>query len=62
MAISIWAMPRPTAATVGDALLQRHGCLVLRFLAEDLGKRLDEVLDATLAALAHRGRSAIRRE
>ena len=39
-----------------DALLQQHGYLVLRFLAEDLGKRLDEVLDAILAALANRRR------
>jgi very-short-patch-repair endonuclease len=37
-----------------DALLQQHGYLVLRFLAEDAGKHLDFVLDAVLAALAHR--------
>jgi hypothetical protein len=37
-----------------DALLQQHGCFVLRFLAEDAGKRLDHVLDAIVAALAHR--------
>ncbi len=37
-----------------DALLQQNGCLVLRFLAEDVGKRLDHILDAILAALAHR--------
>jgi superfamily II DNA or RNA helicase len=37
-----------------DALLQQHGYLVLRFLAEDAGKQLDNVLDAILAALAHR--------
>jgi superfamily II DNA or RNA helicase/very-short-patch-repair endonuclease len=35
-----------------DALLQQHGYLVLRFLAEDVGRRLDEVLDAIRAALA----------
>jgi very-short-patch-repair endonuclease len=37
-----------------DALLQQHGYFVLRFLAEDAGKQLDCVLDAILAALAHR--------
>lgn len=37
-----------------DALLQRHGYLVLRFLAEDAGRRLDCVLDSILAALMHR--------
>lgn len=41
-----------------DALLQEHGYFVLRFLAEDLGKRLDEVLDAVLRTLAHRRREA----
>lgn len=35
-----------------DALLQEHGYFVLRFLAEDVGKRLDLVLDAILRALA----------
>ncbi len=34
-----------------DALLQEHGWFVLRFLAEDVGKRLDQVLDAILRAL-----------
>ncbi|MDO8545603.1 MAG: DUF559 domain-containing protein [Opitutaceae bacterium] len=37
-----------------DALLQQHGYFVLRFLAEDIGKHLDDVLDRVLAALAHR--------
>jgi superfamily II DNA or RNA helicase/very-short-patch-repair endonuclease len=37
-----------------DALLQQNGYLVLRFLAEDVGKRLDEVLDRIIAALANR--------
>jgi very-short-patch-repair endonuclease len=37
-----------------DALLQQRGYFVLRFLAEDAGKRLDSVLDAILAALVHR--------
>jgi superfamily II DNA or RNA helicase/very-short-patch-repair endonuclease len=35
-----------------DALLQEHGCFVLRFLAEDAGKQLDHVLDAIVRALA----------
>jgi superfamily II DNA or RNA helicase/very-short-patch-repair endonuclease len=39
-----------------DALLQSHGWLVLRFLADDLGKRLDEVLDRVLRVVAGRGR------
>jgi very-short-patch-repair endonuclease len=37
-----------------DALLQQNGYMVLRFLAEDLGKRLDYVLDTILAALINR--------
>ena len=37
-----------------DALLQANGYLVLRFLAEDLGTRLDAVLDEIGRALAHR--------
>ena len=37
-----------------DILLQENGYLVLRFLAEDVGKRLDEVLDSILRALSHR--------
>jgi very-short-patch-repair endonuclease len=37
-----------------DQLLQENGYLVLRFLAEDLGKELDAVLDAILRALASR--------
>ena len=35
-----------------DALLQENGYTVLRFLAEDVGKRLDEVLDSILRALS----------
>lgn len=35
-----------------DALLQENGYRVLRFLAEDVGKGLDQVLDAILRALA----------
>jgi hypothetical protein len=37
-----------------DALLQENGCLVLRFLAEDLGKHLDAVLDTILRSVVHR--------
>jgi very-short-patch-repair endonuclease len=37
-----------------DALLQQHGYLVLRFLAEDAGRELDHVLDTIQAALAQR--------
>ncbi|HEY6351460.1 MAG TPA: DUF559 domain-containing protein [Candidatus Angelobacter sp.] len=36
-----------------DALLQENGFHVLRFLCEDVGKRLDEVLDAIIRALSH---------
>jgi very-short-patch-repair endonuclease len=38
-----------------DLLLQENGYLVLRFLAEDVGKELDMVLDAILRALSQRG-------
>jgi superfamily II DNA or RNA helicase/very-short-patch-repair endonuclease len=37
-----------------DRLLQQHGYFVLRFLAEDVGKELDSVLDTILAALVNR--------
>ncbi len=37
-----------------DALLQEHGYFVLRFLAEDVGKHLDGILDSILRALTHR--------
>jgi very-short-patch-repair endonuclease len=37
-----------------DVLLQENGYHVLRFLCEDVGKRLDEVLDAITRALSHR--------
>ena len=39
-----------------DVLLQENGYLVLRFLAEDVGKHLDEVLDTILRSLSHRRR------
>src|SRR4030095_12331186 len=35
-----------------DQLLQENGYFVLRFLAEDVGKELDAVLDAILRVLA----------
>jgi very-short-patch-repair endonuclease len=38
-----------------DAILQKNGYFVLRFLAEDAGKRLDHILDTILATLAIRG-------
>lgn len=41
-----------------DQLLQENGYLVLRFLAEDVGKELDLVLDTILRALTNRGASA----
>jgi superfamily II DNA or RNA helicase/very-short-patch-repair endonuclease len=37
-----------------DQFLQENGYLVLRFLAEDVGRELDLVLDAILRALSHR--------
>ena len=37
-----------------DQLLQEQGYLVLRFLAEDIGKELDMVLDTILRALSRR--------
>jgi len=40
-----------------DVLLQQNSYLVLRFLAEDAGKRLDHVLDTILAALSAAERS-----
>jgi len=37
-----------------DQWLQENGYLVMRFLAEDVGKELNVVLDAILRALSHR--------
>jgi len=37
-----------------DMFLQQHGYFVLRFLAEDVGKQLDPVLDTILRVLSHR--------
>jgi very-short-patch-repair endonuclease len=42
-----------------DWALQQHGYLVLRFLCEDLSKRLDEVLDAISRAIAHQTQKGI---
>ncbi len=42
-----------------DALLQENGYLVLRFLAEDLGTRLDAVLDQVERAAANRTKPAL---
>jgi very-short-patch-repair endonuclease len=35
-----------------DVLLQENGYTILRFLSEDVGKRLDDFLDAILRALS----------
>jgi very-short-patch-repair endonuclease len=43
-------------------LLQENGYFVLRFLAEDVGKELDAVLDAVLRVLARRRQSARKAE
>lgn len=39
-----------------DLLLQENGYLVLRFLAQDVGRDLDRVLDTILRALARGAR------
>ena len=36
-----------------DALLQQNGYMVLRFLSEDVGKHLDDVLDSILRGFGH---------
>ena len=36
-----------------DGALQEHGYFVLRFLSDDLGQHLDNVLDTIQRALAH---------
>ncbi len=43
-----------------DYLLQEHGYLVLRFLASDLGRRLDDVIDTVLRAMEHQALKATR--
>ena len=45
-----------------DQLLQENGYFVLRFLAEDIGKELDAVLDAILRVLTRRRQSAAKAE
>jgi superfamily II DNA or RNA helicase/very-short-patch-repair endonuclease len=45
-----------------DQLLQENGYFVLRFLAEDVGKELDAVLDAILRVLARRRKSGAKAE
>lgn len=42
-----------------DQLLQENGYFVLRFLAEDVAKNLDAVLDAILRSLGHRQKTAL---
>ena len=41
-----------------DQVLQENGYRMLRFLAEDVGKELDAVLDAILSALSNRQMTA----
>jgi very-short-patch-repair endonuclease len=43
-----------------DQLLQENGYLVLRFLAEDVGRELDLVLDGISRALSRRGSAVLR--
>jgi very-short-patch-repair endonuclease len=43
-----------------DAALQEHGYFVLRFLVEDLGHCLDDILDVIQRAVAHQKRLAKR--
>jgi superfamily II DNA or RNA helicase/very-short-patch-repair endonuclease len=44
-----------------DAMLQKNGYFVLRFLAEDASKRLNEILDTVLAAVSQEsGQSRLR--
>jgi very-short-patch-repair endonuclease len=41
-----------------DALLQESGYFVLRFLTEDVSKRLGEVLDAIHRVMAHQSHNS----
>jgi hypothetical protein len=49
--------PNTAAASLAYQLLQENGHFVLRFLAEDVGKCLDQVLDAILRTMSGRRRS-----
>jgi superfamily II DNA or RNA helicase/very-short-patch-repair endonuclease len=42
-----------------DMLLQENGYFVLRFLAEDVGKHLDDVLDAIIRVLVHQSHNKL---
>jgi hypothetical protein len=42
-----------------EDVLQENGYFVLRFLADDAGKKLDEVLDAILRTLTHRRKATL---
>jgi very-short-patch-repair endonuclease len=42
-----------------DVVLQENGYVVIRFLAEDVGKELDSVLDTILRSLSHRVSSTL---
>jgi very-short-patch-repair endonuclease len=53
-ALTAWSMADNRRDRNEDALLQQHGHFVLRFPAEDAGKRLDDILDSVLATLVHR--------
>ncbi len=44
-----------------EQLLQEPGYFVLRFLAEGVGKRLDDLLDTILRVLSHELRGASQR-
>ena len=58
-ACSIWPMSEAYRRDRRkDQLLQENGYFVLRFLAEDVGKNLDLVLDAILRTLSHRRRES----
>src|SRR5712692_6077476 len=56
----IWQIQSPTAGDRRkDQLLQESGYLVLRFLAEDLAKDLDTVLDRILRSLSSRRKPSV---
>ena len=45
-----------------DQLLQENSCFARRFLAEDVGKELDAVLDGILRVVTRRRQSAAKAE